>query len=57
MYSRTERPGRRTKCTFIVIDMIPGFDVVLGDDWSTAHQVTACYGRAGGDGTPFAPFL
>ena len=48
--------GHRTKCTFIVIDMIPGFDVVLGDDWSTAHQVTACYGRAGADGTPSAPF-
>ena len=37
--------------------MIPGFDVVLGDDWSTAHQVTACYGTASADGTPSAPFL
>ena len=49
--------GHRTKCTFIVIDMIPGFDVVMGDDWSAAHQVTACYGTASADGTPSAPFL
>ena len=27
------------------------------DDWSTSHQVRACYGRAGTDGTPSAPFL
>ena len=49
--------GHHTKCTFIVIDMILGFDVVLGDDWSTSHHVTACYGKAGADGTPSAPFL
>ena len=33
-------------CRFIVIDMVPGFDVVLGDDWSHKNQVVANYGCA-----------
>ena len=38
--------GHRIKCKFIVIDMIPGFGVVLGEDWSYTNQVMASYGRS-----------
>ena len=30
-------------CRFVVTDMVPGFDVVLGDDWSRRHAVVASF--------------
>ena len=28
---------------FVVTDMVPGFDIVLGDDWSRRHRVVASF--------------
>ena len=36
--------GLTTDLTLTVLDLTPGFDVILGDDWSRSHGVVADYG-------------
>ena len=38
--------GHRSTCRFVVIDMIPGFDVILGTDWMRKHEVDSHCGKS-----------
>ena len=38
--------GVVTSATLLVLNLTPGFDVILGDDWSTKHRVLADFGYA-----------
>lgn len=36
--------GHRTTLSLVVTDLLPGYDVILGEDWSKANAVQAQYG-------------